>query len=191
MMTDRDNNIIQFIDKFDGITINQCAKLFFNNANYGKDLARKRLKKLSDNNVLKYEDDWVTNQRVYFIKKKPSSHSIMLLNFYSELIETGVEIIEFQKEYKIDNICRPDGFIVFQYHNKGKMAFIEIDMSHKTDLSKYEKLYDTELFQREYNTFPEVIIISSTQNYETKGHNFSIKILDYSLNQLKDKILYF
>ncbi|MBM7869259.1 hypothetical protein JOC70_000728 [Clostridium pascui] len=191
MMTDRDNNIIQFINTFDGLTINQCAKLFFNNAKYGKDLARKRLKKLADKDVLKYENDWATNQRVYFIKRKPSSHSIILLNFYSELIRAGSEILEFTKEYKIENICRPDAFLIFKYNNKGKMVFVEVDMQHKTDLSKYQKLYDTELFQREYNTFPEVIIISSTNSYEAKGYNFSIKILDYSLKQLKEKILYF
>lgn len=191
MLTKRDNSILEFVDQHGGITINQAAKLFFNNAKYKEDLSRKRLKKLADNNYLKFENNWSTNQRVYYLKKKPSSHSIMLLNFYVELLHYGSDILEFQKEYKIDNICRPDGFIIFSYGGKGKIAFIEIDMQHKTNLEKYKKLFDTSLFQNEYGTFPQIIIISSTKEYKIEGYPFSIKILDYKLTNLKEDILNF
>lgn len=190
MITDRDAKILEFINIYGGITIKQCAKLFFNKAKYSEDLARKRLKKLYDNEVLKYEEDWATNQRVYFNKKKPSSHSIMLMNFYAELICHGANVIQFEKEYKVENICRPDAFVIFQNNNKAKIAFLEVDMSHRTDISKYEKLFDTNMFQDQYGTFPELILISSTKEYET-GYPFSIKVLDYSLRNFKEKVLRF
>lgn len=191
MLTNRDNNILMFIEEFGGITIYQTSKMFFNNSKYGNDLARKRLKKLAEQNILKYESDWVTNQRVYFTKKKPSSHSLVLLNLYAEIIGAGADVIEFEKEYKIDNICRPDGFIIFSYNGKGKMAFVEVDMQNKTNLEKYQKLYETQLFQKEYGTFPEVIILCSNKNYDIKGYPFSIKLLDYKLTDLRKSILNF
>lgn len=190
MLTGRDNEILNFIALHGGITIYQCAKMFFKKAKYGEDLARKRLKKLATEDILNYDQDWVTNQRVYFIKKKPSSHSLMLTNFYTELASLGAEIIEFNREYKLEGVCRPDGFIVFTYNNKAKLAFIEIDMQHKTNIDKYEKLFDTNLFQNEYGTFPQLIIISTSKEYKT-DYPISIKILDYSLKDLREKVLKF
>lgn len=191
MLTNRDNLILQFIEQYGGITIKQASKLFFREAKYSDDIARKRLKKLAENEELKYDKDWVTNQRVYYTKKKPSSHSLVLLNLYAEIIGAGADVIEFEKEYKIDNVCRPDGFIIFSYNGKGKMAFVEVDMQNKTNLEKYRKLYDTQLFQKEYGTFPEVIILCSNRNYDIKGYPFSIKLLDYKLTDLKQSILNF
>lgn len=191
MLTDRDNLILQFIEQYGGITIKQASKLFFREAKYSDDIARKRLKKLAENEELKYDKDWVTNQRVYYTKKKPSSHTLVLLNLYSEIVGAGADIIEFEKEYKIDNICRPDGFVIFSYNGKGKVVFIEVDMQNKTSLEKYQKLYETQLFQKEYGTFPEVIILCSNRNYDIKGYPFSIKLLDYKLTDLKQSILNF
>lgn len=51
MITDRDNNIMQFIEEFGGITIYQASKIFFNAAKYGNDIARKRLKKLAEQGI--------------------------------------------------------------------------------------------------------------------------------------------
>ncbi len=191
MLTTRDSDVLQFVEQYGGITIKQAAKLFFSNSKYSQDLARKRLKKLADNEKLKYEGDWATNQRIYYTKKKPSSHSIMLLNFYVELIYYGAEILEFEREYKIDGVCRPDGFMIFQYNNKGKIVFIEVDMQHKTNLDKYQKLFDTNLFQNEYGTFPQVVIIAASQNYKIEGYPFSVKLLDYKFTNLKQTILNF
>lgn len=191
MITKNDNEIINFCDTFGGITINQCSKLFYKEAAYKKDLARKRLKKLFDEKYLKGEKDWATNQKVFFTKKKPSSHSIMIINYNIELITLGAEILEFSREYQIENICRPDAFVVFKYNNKGKLNFVEVDMSHKTNLKKYLDLYNTNIFQNKYGTFPEIVIISSTKEYDLKGYPFTIKVLDYKLNNMKENILKF
>lgn len=191
MITNKDNEIINFCDTFGGITIKQCSKLFYKEAAYKQDLARKRLKKLIDEKYLKGEMDWATNQKVFYISKKPSSHTIMIINYNIELIFLGAEVLEFQKEYQIENICRPDAFIVFKYNNKGKLNFVEVDMSHKTNLKKYLELYNTNKFQSKYGTFPEVVIISSTREYDLKGYPFAIKVLDYNLSAMEEKILKF
>ena len=46
MITDRDREIINFIDKIGFSTINHIADLFFNDNSFSYDLARRRLKKI-------------------------------------------------------------------------------------------------------------------------------------------------
>lgn len=190
MLTEKDGKILEFVNSYGGITINQASKLFYKNK-YPKDLARKRLKILANRKYLKYSKDWVTNQRVYYITSKPSSHTVMLLNLYVELVKTGAEVIQFTREYKIPGNCRPDGFLILKYKNKGKLIFVEVDMQHKTNLEKYQKLYDTQLFQREYGNFPEVAIIAACKRYDIEKYPFSVRILDYKLNDLENNILKF
>lgn len=190
MLTEKDSKILAFVNEFGGITISQASKLFYK-AKYGNDLARKRLKILADRKYLKFAKDWCSNQRIYYIDKKPSSHAVVLLNLYVELVKTGVEVLQFVREYKIPGYCRPDGFLILKYKNKGKLLFVEVDMQNKTNLEKYQKLYDTQLFQREYGNFPEVVIIAATNNYDIKKYPFSVKILNYKLENLEDSILKF
>ena len=52
-------------------------------------------------------------------------------------------------------------------------------------------LYNTNMFQTKYGTFPEVVIISSTKEYDLKGYPFAIKLLDYNLSSIEEKNLKF
>lgn len=161
MLSNKDSMILEFVEQYGGITINQCNKLFYN-TKYGNDTARRRLKTLAEKGYLYYDSDFVTNQRIYYSKRKPSSHSIILMNFYSELVIRGAEILEFQREPKYTG-ARADGFVIFSYKNKGKILLLEVDLQHRTKEDKYIKLYESNYFQSKYKTFPVTLIISNNK----------------------------
>lgn len=190
MLTSRDYNIFNFIDRFSGITISQAGMVFFGNSKFSYDGARKRLRKLTDNGFLKYEEDFVTNKRIYYRKKKGSSHGMLLADFYANLIAEGAAVIEFEKELQLDG-CRPDGFVVFQYKKISKMCFIEIDMQHKTNLDKYVKIYESGYFQKKYGTFPVIAIVTchKPESYKQKKYPFKYVFLNYNFMEMEEKLL--
>ena len=73
-------DIMDFINEHGAISI-EIAKNLFYNTKYGYDTARRVLKKMEQDKLLKSDKDFVTGKKIYFLKKKISSHKLMLLNF--------------------------------------------------------------------------------------------------------------
>ena len=73
-LTSRDIKIIEYIDVFQGGTIEQIKLLFF--PSY--DMCKKRLKILKDNKFLKADKHPVLNKLVYYNKKMPSYHTLVV-----------------------------------------------------------------------------------------------------------------
>ena len=73
-LTNRDVDIINFIDKVKGATIEQIQIMFF--PSY--DTAKRRLRQLKENNFLKCAIHPVLNKKIYYIKRLPSYHSIII-----------------------------------------------------------------------------------------------------------------
>lgn len=128
-LTNRDIKIIEYVDVFQGGTIEQIKLLFF--PSY--DMCKKRLKILKDNKFLKADKHPVLNKLVYYNKKMPSYHTLVV-NHISILAKDN--IIDFRKEYIIDKF-KVDALMVTK--NK-KVIVIEVDIFNKTSKEKVDKI---------------------------------------------------
>lgn len=159
-------DVLDFINEHGSISI-EIAKNLFYNTKYGYDTARRVLKKLEQVKILKSDKDFVTSKKIYYTKQKISSHKLMLLRFYSELIALGAEVVEFQKEYKAYNKIS-DGLIVYKYAGEMKIILIEVDINNKTKPKKYEDLYKSNYYQNLIGTFPRVFVIDKNAESRKK-----------------------
>lgn len=187
MLTDRDISILRFVNQFGSITINQAHMLFYNNASWGRDLARKRLKHISKMGGLKSTRNNIRNTLVYYINKPASAHSLYIMDFYSKLLAHGAEIMEFKKEYAISNL-RSDALFKFDYKGSIAICFVEVVITNQVDFSKYEALKGTGELQRIYGTFPAIIVISNCPK-QYKGSKLNVRYLDYKMLNFNQVIL--
>lgn len=187
MLTDKDYEILEFVKQYGGITINQCKSLFYN-TKYGYDTAKRRLRALHQEGYLKADRDFLSNKIIYYNYKKLSSHSILLLDFYSRLIGEGAEVVLFKREFKTPG-ARADGFVIFKYKNTAKMLLVEVDINNRTKIDKYKRCYEEGYFQKQFGAFPVVMIVEKKKKEkEKKEGNKEIKYkvvkMDYSYSDL-------
>lgn len=189
MITQRDKQVLKFIELYGGITINQCAKIFFREAKHNYDLARKRMRKIMEMTDLHYFTNKLTGERVYCETKKLTPHAVYVLDVLASFIQSGATILEFKKEPQwLEGKYRSDAFFKFEYKDVVRIACLEVDVTHTTDMGKYEEIYDNGYFQEEYGTFPVVIVIGDILT-EYENDNFEAVFLDYNLNGFADKVL--
>jgi hypothetical protein len=192
MLTGRDLDIVKFVMDNSCITAKQAHKIFFHYTNQGKLInqgeliARRRLKKLADSKELLVHEDWKTNQNIYYLKKKPSVHTLKCLDFYSELIYQGAEVLQFKRELKLLK-CTPDAFIAFKIGGKGKMILLEVDLYNRTNPEKYKPLYDSQEFQKQYGIFPLITIVSKNKN-DKVNTPYKVKYIDLKLSDIKEQL---
>ena len=181
--------ILEFVDNYGGITIDIAANLFYQ-TKFGYDNARRALKKMKDNGLLKTKNDFLTDKLVYYNKKAISSHRVLLLKLYSKLVFYGADILTFIPEYKT-GCGNCDGFIIYKINNVIKSIAIEIDINNKTNLKKYDKIYESQHFQKKINTFPILIIVDDKAN-KRKAKNISKRdyIVNYTDYDMEDLYLF-
>ena len=131
-LTDRDTEIINWITDNKGATIEQINKLFFTNYT----TCSIRLKKLSDNKFLKAAVHPVLGKKVYYTKKMPSYHSLILNDF---IIKYKDNIKFIQREYKIKKFI-VDCIIILK---TDKIIIVEIDIYNKTSKEKISNVMNT------------------------------------------------
>ena len=185
----RDNDIINFINIYGFLSIQQCADIFYTNNKMKYDETRKRLKKLYDNKLL-HKISIDNNKIVYTSNHKSVNwHRYLLIQFYSLLCQYG-EINTFVTEYKFMDLgIRPDGFFELIFNSQLISMFVEVDYSHDTELDRYEKLYKDGRVQEYYRDhygkaiFPEVVIIKKNIPRKTiHSNNYKIIYLDFNFN---------
>lgn len=200
-LTDTDHIMLRHIEEFKSITIKQCQKIFYNTQNYGYDIARKRLKKMSNYGKVKVARDSVTNQNVYYLDKKLSYHDILLMDYYAELISSGVKIIRFdiKKEWMNGQIIS-DGFCAYSLGNNIYYNIIEVNVTHfpiNEEKDKYNKLFESKEAHYECDmiykkiggdssfVFPRFILIDDMTHRNEFKINDEIEVyqLDHKLNE--------
>lgn len=129
-LMDRDINIINYLEKFGGATIQQVADVYFKNS---YDASKKRLKKLKDNAFIKCATHPVLNKKVYYIKKLPSYHSL-IINHVCILLKDKIYKVE--REFKIGK-TKVDALILLK--NK-QIVILEVDIFNKTSQNKYNSI---------------------------------------------------
>lgn len=164
IVTDKDKEVLQFLEKFKVATTDTISELFYHNLKW----TQRRLKKLYDNKYLKRERDHFTSQYMYYIRKpKQLRHDLLLTDFYREMNRlTDIEL--FEKEFTIDNV-RPDGLIAYRYKGKSYIACIEVQIANiALDVEKYEKLFKSGKYKKYFPVFPLVYAITDRKIPATK-----------------------
>lgn len=169
MITDRDREIINFIDKIGFSTINHIADLFFNGNNFSYDLARRRLKKIRDNgNYLRSVYCSEINKLIYIpINSKKTSvkiHDIKLVDYLIKLKKLGCNIKEFEMFPKFNNVV-PDMFVKFEFDGYEYYQIVEIQLRHdNVDVNRLSKEETIRcILDRCDNTLPTLVIIQDTR----------------------------
>lgn len=197
ILTDRDKDILRFIEYYKSSTIDQIAKIFYTNNKERYQMARKRLKLLYENKFIKRYRENNRSNCIYYINKRLSTDSLKLLDVYAELVNEGIEIKYFKREFIVstrENNYRIDALIECNYNNKFYPLFVEVDYYHCSGLKRFEAIFKTGFMQSKYkeygnDIFPTVVIIRPTLPIkQVKSDLFNITYLDFSLKDFKDKI---
>jgi len=187
-ITNKDKRILNFIEEWESITINQCAQMFYP-PKFGYDYARQKLKKLKDREVLKMMHDPILDEHVYYIDKIPSPHNNALLNFYTNCIAFKLSIMSFEKEKSfLGKSIRSDGFCIWEGQYGAQIGIIEVDLYHNTNIGKYEKLYQDGELQKQYGDFPYLIILSLTPRH-ISSKNITIISMNLKCSDFIEKVL--
>ena len=125
-LTNRDIDIINFVEKAKGASIKQIQIMFFPSYN----TAKRRLRQLKENNFLKCAIHPVLNKKIYYIKRLPSYHSI-IINHVCILLKD--KIYRVQKEFKIDKY-KVDALLVLKDKT---IVILEVDIFNRTSKEKY------------------------------------------------------
>lgn len=191
MLTERDREILTWVENYKAISINQASILFFNNTYEG---ARRRLKQLEEMNHLQHYNINDTKEKIYYYDKKLSKHDLLILDFIATLKKYNCELLEYkyQPQY-LGGKIRPDAFIVFKKDNLVYFILLEVDLHHYTSNSKmqiYECLYKTgELQKKCCGTFPLVIIARPTKGIRYNSNNFQVIYTGLDYNNI-DRFLF-
>ncbi|MCD3331444.1 hypothetical protein, partial [Clostridium botulinum] len=147
-LTKRDKEILYWIDKWGSITINQCSKIFYSKNKEAYQQARKRLKKLSDNNFLRRYRKDMKSETIYYLDKKLTLHDLKVFDIYAELISIGATIKTFIPRYKINTpnshkqYRELDALIEFIYKDYFCPLILEIDYTHFTTHQTLQDIYE-------------------------------------------------
>lgn len=157
VVTERDKKVIGFIEEFKVATTDTIHELFYPSLK----VAQRRLRLLTENNLLKRDRDHFTAQYYYYINKsRQLRHSLLLTDFYREL-NKRVKIKLFRKEFPIEDI-RPDGLVIYEVEDKNYIACVEVELSNTPDIGKYERLYKGEAYKKYFNgVFPLIYYVTN------------------------------
>lgn len=131
-LTNRDIKIINFISENNGATIEQIQKLFF--PSY--DVAANRLKILKDNSFLKSQVHPILGKKVYYLKKVPSLHTLVITDV-TIILKDEIKFME--REYKVKNNKVDCLFLL----KTGKIIILEVDIFNRTKDKKIDEVMAT------------------------------------------------
>ncbi|PAB60984.1 hypothetical protein [Anaeromicrobium sediminis] len=183
MITNRDIEVINFIEKFKCAKTSTIAKLFYPSLL----VAQKRLKKLYEYKELQRYRHNIANEYVYYIKRpKQMKHRLLLTDFYAELSQI-VEIKAFENEVILGNI-RPDGLVGYVVNNKKYIACVEVQISNqKLNIDKYKKFYNTEEYKKYFPTIPLIVAVTNKRIEEV--NEFKIIQVREDLKEIERVVL--
>jgi hypothetical protein len=193
MLTDIDRKILAHVSKYGFITISQATAMYYPLQRFGYDQARRRLNSLVNTDYLKVFRNYDTNQKVFHDKqvKKVSLHSMLVMDYYAKLVNSGADILEFTKEKEwASGEIRSDAFIKFKFDGYTFYQFLEVYVSDNDiykNIEKYEKLFVTREVQNIYNIddeyYPTLIVIDDVEHKKPlQLQRVKVVVLDFNLS---------
>lgn len=151
-LQDRDIEIINYIEHY-GATIQQIADLYFNGS---YESSNKRLRKLEKDKFIKGKLHPVLNKKVYYKRKLPSYHSLVIQDVY--ILNRSI-IQSYKREAKLDNHI-VDALIVTKKNN---VVILEVDIFNKTKKEKIEAV--KQYVKTRLHCLPYIMILNK-ENFE-------------------------
>lgn len=186
MVTKRDQDVFNFLEKFHTVTSNQLHELFFKNTSYR--YSRKRLQYLFEQGFIKRIRSTIDNSFAYYLEKKS-----LLQQIHHDLIRAEVyvninrlyNILEWTNETTIDHI-RPEAVTYIDNHGIVFPVFLEVHLSNQFDFDKYKSFVKNNDLKAMFGIMPRVIICTDRQvTVPNMGIRFKVIGLDMSgLNTL-------
>ena len=141
MITDRDNEMIEWLCEFRIATSSQINQLFYKNMS----ICNKRLLKLHKDKIIGRSKDPYSKQYFYYIKKPKSilqlKHYYIRNEFYIKLVEIGCLIKKSRVECKMGSII-PDLYVELIFNEVEYKFFVEVERSEqKINVKKYNKFF--------------------------------------------------
>lgn len=171
-LTDRDIEIINFISENTGATIEQLQEIYFPSYN----MAAKRLKILADNKYLRDTIHPVLGKKVYYIKKVPSYHALVITEI-SMLLKDKIAYMK--REYQIKKYFVDCIFVL----KSGHIISVEIDIFNKT---KEEKLLTTYEELRKTKANVIVLVVSKNKRKEGRKEKNNKYIVSVDIKNLRE-----
>lgn len=192
MITDRDKEVIKWIEEYKAITLRQATEIFFNGNYKG---ASRRMAQLEDMRILKSYISKAKKEKVYYEDKKVSDHRLYIYDYLKELKRLGCNLIDIKIEPEyLNGLIRPDAYVLFRYEDYKYLTLLEVDYTHYTDNIKmntlYEKLYsERENYKEFFGTFPMIVISRPTKGIRYNSNNFEVIYTDLSYTNLEQFLL--
>ena len=140
MLTNRDLEILDWINKYKAISIEQCQILFFKGS---YEAARRRLSILEKDKMIKSYISRASKQKVYYIDKKISDHDLYILDYLKELKKAGCNIVDIKiKPQYLNGVMIADAFVKFKFYKYTFNTILEVDFQHPTEEIKINTLYE-------------------------------------------------
>lgn len=184
ILTERDKQIIEFLNLYKCATTSTISKLFFNNSLRP---CNRRLKHLREHGFIKSSQEYVSIEKIHYINKKPTQlkHCCLVSELIAQIHKIGATILKSRLEFKVGNV-RCDLFIALNYNNKNHIFFVEVCNTKKFDLKKYIKLYDSMSWKEYFPIFPQLLVISNKE--VDKNKRFDIININLQFEDLDIKI---
>lgn len=207
-LTDTDHEVLQFVEQYGAITINQCRNMFYNIQIKGYEIARRRLGKLVSYKKLNVYRDMDLNQNVYTMGKKISQHGILALDYHSELVKLGCNMVYFKQEQPwiiVDKkpMYFSDAYCCYIFEGKVYFDIVESVRTKNIEVQKYIDIYNSkeahilsdEIYKQlggnPKNLFPRLIVIDDVKHKNDLYVNDDIKIiqLDFKLKNISKVLI--
>lgn len=194
-LTDEDHKILQFVEEFGSITITQCQHMYYNRQDQGYEMSRRHLSKLVSYSKLSVFREMNCNKNVYYTNKKPSYHGILVLDYYAQLIKSGVNIYYFKREQPwLNKKYFSDAYCMYSIGDKVYFDIVEVVRTKSVESEKYIEIYNSkeahDLSNNLYNQltgltrdiFPHLVIIDDVRHKNDLFINENIKIIQLDFN---------
>lgn len=176
ILTERDNQIIDFLNNYKCATTSTISKLYFNDSLRP---CNRRLKHLREHGFIKSSQEYISTEKVHYINKKPTQlkHSCICSQFAC-MMKLNDNIIKEKIEFKIGNV-RCDLLMI---NDKPEIYLIEVCNTKPFDLNKYIKLKRSLVWKDVFPVFPTIVVISDKP---VKKSN-ELNIIHYNLKLEKE-----
>jgi len=201
-LTLEDRKILQHVEEFGFITINETQNMFYNTQGHGYEIARRHLSKIVVSGKLSVFKETYCNKNVYYMKDKPSYHSILLMDYYSLLVRSGAFIRSFERKQPwMNKKYNSDAFCMYTLGDNVFFDIIEVVRAKGVDVNKYKDIYESKdahdicdglynLLEENNeserpNEFPRLVVIDDVEHNSRLSipDDITIVQLDYNLSE--------
>jgi hypothetical protein len=188
MITERDKEIIRFIERVGVASTGQVERMFFSEQKHPGVKARERLRAIVAAGKLKRDRLYPGGQYFHFIKRPGlPEHSLLITDFYIALSKMPGRIEVWELEPQFDH-CRPDAFCEYVRGRWHYLLCVEAERMTGNPLNqgKYEAFLAAGKWRDRWPQFPRVVVLTD-KRVNVKPTEIRFIIVPTSLEGL-DKI---